>query len=75
MTEKKISIKKIDFNALMQSHVQNWKKILKFSGGVTVIIGVIVFLMHNKYTTETSLLPELDKNKLLGLMGSTILPL
>jgi uncharacterized protein involved in exopolysaccharide biosynthesis len=45
------------------------KHIVIFVSAVTILSAVIVLLVPNLYTAETSILPELEKNKLLGMAG------
>jgi uncharacterized protein involved in exopolysaccharide biosynthesis len=46
------------------------KNIGVFVVAVTVVVAIVSFLLPNMYTAESSILPELEKNKLLGLATS-----
>jgi uncharacterized protein involved in exopolysaccharide biosynthesis len=50
--------------------ILNWKKTLYIIIPITLLSGVYLFLQPNIYTAETSILPELEKNKMLGMLSS-----
>ncbi|TSA14250.1 hypothetical protein D4R75_16185 [bacterium] len=47
------------------------RQIILCVGLMTVLTTVIVLLIPSQYTAETSILPDLEKNKLLGLAGAS----
>ncbi|MGA3286498.1 MAG: Wzz/FepE/Etk N-terminal domain-containing protein [Bacteroidota bacterium] len=47
-----------------------WKKIIAYSFGATLMVAIYVFFIPNIYTAETTILPELEKNKMLGMISS-----
>ncbi len=50
--------------------ISQWKKILIIVASLTILSGIYLFFIPNIYTAETSILPEMEKNKMLGMISN-----